>query len=60
MRMWRAVRRGLFVVVASGMLSACYHPPYYGPVYGYGYGRAGCRRVWVAPRYGVAGYWSCI
>jgi hypothetical protein len=59
MRIWRKMARGLFVLLAGGLCAtACYHDPY---AYGYGYGHHGgyCRRVWVHPYYGHAGYWRC-
>ena len=48
MNLWSTVKRGVFALVAGGMLLACYHP--------YAY----CHRGWVAPRYGYAGYWRCV
>ena len=58
MHAWRSmVKRGVMLLLAGGLFSACYAPP---PYYGYGYGRGyHCRRVWVAPYYGRAGYWRC-
>ena len=52
------VKRGVMLLLAGGLFSACYAPP---PYYGYGYGRGyHCRRVWVGPVYGRAGYWRCM
>jgi hypothetical protein len=48
MRLNAVVRRGLFALLTSALLAACYHAPVY------------CHRTWVAPRYGYAGYWHCV
>ena len=44
----RTLRRGLFVLMTSSVLFACYTAPAY------------CHRAWVRPHYGYAGYWRCV